>query len=83
MNKVALITGASKGIGNPIAIKLAEIAYYLLIVGRNKSQLVSTKNEVEKSKVKCSITEAGLAEPDAPVFLINEVIHLFVNHFFR
>lgn len=77
MKKVALLTGASKGIGKTIAIQLARIGYNMLIVGRNRNQLLQTQNEVEKFKVKCSIMEADLSTADAPLLVIQEVIRVF------
>lgn len=74
MNKVALVTGASKGIGKVIALKLAEIGFDLMLVGRDESQLIATKNEVEKHNVKCAYTEADLSSADAPALIIREVI---------
>lgn len=77
MNKVALITGASKGIGKAIALQLAQIGYNMLIVGRNRKQLLHTQNEVEAYKVKCSILEADLSKAEAPSKIIQEVIRVF------
>lgn len=77
MDKIALITGASKGIGKTIAIKLAEIGYNMLIVGRNRNQLIETQSKVEKQKVKCAIMEADLLTPEAPLLIIKEVIRIF------
>ncbi len=37
--KTALITGASKGIGQHLAIKLAELGYITLLIGRNSEDL--------------------------------------------
>ena len=44
-NKVAIITGASKGIGKAIAIGLAKMEYQTVLIGRNKKDL----NEVVQS----------------------------------
>lgn len=77
MNKVALITGASKGIGKTIALKLAEIGYDMLIVGRNRNQLNQTQSEVEKHKVRCLILDVDLSKVGTPIFIIQEVIHGF------
>lgn len=77
MNRVALITGASKGIGKVIAIQLAKMDYNLLIVGRNCDQLLQTQNEAEKYGVKCIVMEADLSQPEMPVKIVQEVIRVF------
>jgi 3-oxoacyl-[acyl-carrier protein] reductase len=77
MNKVALITGASKGIGKVIALKLAEIGFDLLITGRNEKQLLQTKAEVEKCQVQCAIISTDLEAPDAPTIIIQEAIRVY------
>jgi 3-oxoacyl-[acyl-carrier protein] reductase len=77
MNKIALITGASQGIGKVLAIKLGQIGFDMLIVGRNRDQLLQTKSEVEKSKVSCSILVADLSAPDSPLLIVQEVIKIF------
>lgn len=75
MSKVALVTGASKGIGKVIALRLARIGYNLMIVGRNKAELFNTQNEVEKYNVKCVLTIADLAEAEAPQLVVNNAIN--------
>lgn len=77
MRKVALMTGASRGIGKVVALKLAEMGYNLLIVGRNKNQLQNTKNEIEKNKVNCAFVEADLSLESTPAFVVNEAIREF------
>ena len=77
MNKVALITGASRGIGKTIALKLADMGYDLMIVGRNQDQLIQTKVEVERHMVKCDVMVADLSIPEAPEFIIKEIIRVF------
>lgn len=47
MKKIALITGASSGIGKAISEKLAEASYKLIISGRRTERLVKLKNELE------------------------------------
>ena len=77
MNKVALITGGSKGIGKAIVLKLAGIGFDLMIVGRNQDDLLSTQNEAEKYDVKCEILSAELSNEDAPKLIVSEVIRVF------
>lgn len=61
---LALITGASSGIGKALARKLAEENYNLLIHGRNKDALQALKEELEKnSSSSCEILQADLSLP--------------------
>ena len=49
MGKVALITGATRGIGKQIAIKLAKEGYDIAINYRKENEeLANTKAEIEK-----------------------------------
>ncbi len=45
-NKIALITGASKGIGETIAFGLSELNYETILIGRNKEDLNSVAKEI-------------------------------------
>ena len=50
MEKVALITGATRGIGKQIAITLAKEGYNIAINYRDENkQVLDTKNEIERS----------------------------------
>ena len=58
--KSAIITGASKGIGKAIALKLAALSYSLVLVGRNKEHLANIKSEIEKMGGRCKILSLDL-----------------------
>ncbi|WP_294141366.1 SDR family NAD(P)-dependent oxidoreductase [uncultured Sanguibacteroides sp.] len=51
MNKIALITGATSGIGKATAIKLAEADFDLIITGRRGDRLHTLENELQKKGV--------------------------------
>lgn len=54
MSKIALVTGASSGIGQATAVKLAESGYNLIICGRRQERLDALKEELS-GKVKTHI----------------------------
>ena len=52
-NKVALVTGAGKGLGKACAIALAEAGANLIIISRTKKDLNQVSKIIKKFKVKC------------------------------
>jgi NAD(P)-dependent dehydrogenase (short-subunit alcohol dehydrogenase family) len=48
-NKVALITGASKGIGKAIAIGFGKMKFQTVLIGRNTDDLKNTADEIVKA----------------------------------
>ena len=59
--KIALVTGAGKGIGKASAIALAEAGADLIILSRTKSDLEKVKKQIVKLKRKCAIYECDVA----------------------
>jgi len=45
-NKIAIITGAGKGIGKAIALGLAGLGYQTILTGRNRADLESISSEI-------------------------------------
>ena len=52
-NKIALVTGAGKGLGRACAIGLAEAGANLIIISRTKKDLDQVAKIIKKFKVKC------------------------------
>tara|TARA_B100001123_G_C15299596_1_gene1020539 strand:+ start:1165 stop:1932 length:768 start_codon:yes stop_codon:yes gene_type:complete len=52
-NKIALVTGAGKGLGRACAIALAESGSNLIIISRTKKDLEQVAKIIKKFKVKC------------------------------
>lgn len=63
MNKVALITGAARGIGKEIAMTLAEAGFDIALNYRTKTdELVELKNSIEENKVKCLMVQGDVSK---------------------
>ncbi|MDD3357265.1 MAG: SDR family oxidoreductase, partial [Dysgonamonadaceae bacterium] len=75
--KIALITGASGGIGTSIANRLSGMGMHLVITGRNAEKLEILKKEIEKSGTKAHMIVADISVPDTPKQLIRETIQIF------
>ena len=52
-NKIALVTGAGKGLGKACALALAEAGTDLIIISRTKKDLDAVSKLIRKFKVKC------------------------------
>ena len=74
MKKVALITGASSGIGKEFANIHAEKGGDLIIVARSKDKLKKLKAELEsKHSVKVMVIAKDLSVPEAPKEIYDEI----------
>lgn len=69
---IALVTGASRGIGRTIALELAKLGYDLAIVGRNGSSLAETASLAGNARVHC--IEADLSDPASAERIVSETV---------
>ena len=62
-NKVAIVTGGSRGIGKAICIMLAKNGYDVLLNYRNDTEAaLETKKEVEKNNVNCKLLQFDISD---------------------
>ena len=63
-NKIALISGCSRGIGRALALALAKRGVHLILLSRTESELQSLAEEVKKHGVKSWVFVADVTKPD-------------------
>ncbi len=77
MEKVALITGGSRGIGLGIATQLAKEGWHLAINGIRAEQSVDTLNDLRKLGAKVLYCQGSVADTAIQQRIIHEVINAF------
>lgn len=78
MNKVALITGATRGIGKQIALTLAKEGYNIALNYRKENEeLENVKKEIEENGVKCLGVKGDVSCFEDCEALVKQVIDTF------
>ncbi len=75
--KVAIVTGASRGIGRGIALRLAEEGCNVAICARGEETLREAAEEIEAQGVDCLAVSADVTEPGEPERLVAETAERF------
>ena len=80
MSKVALITGATRGIGKQIALTLAKEGYDIALNYRKESdELTSIKKEIEENNVRCLLVQGDVSNFEDCERFVKEIIAKFEN----
>lgn len=78
MSKVALITGATRGIGRQIALTLSKEGYDIALNYRKENEeLESIKKEIEENKVKCLAIQGDVSNFDDCEKFVKQVMETF------
>ena len=78
MDKVAMITGATRGIGKQIALTLANEGYNIVLNYRTKNdELIQAKNEIESKNVKCLTVQGDVTNFEDCKQMIESAIKKF------
>ena len=78
MSKVALITGAARGIGREIAMCLAKDGYDIALNYRSENaSLINVKEEIESNGVKCLLVKADVSKFEESENMVKETIEEF------
>lgn len=75
--KVAIVTGASSGIGEATAIKFAEEGANVVLVARSKDRLDSMVAELKGRSLSAMGVPGDLSKPDFPATVVKEAVQEF------
>src|SRR5271155_3731404 len=76
-NSVAIVTGASQGIGRATAIRLARDFSALILVARNRASLEETAAAVKAAGAEALVIDADLGEVEAAPVVIDRALAAF------
>lgn len=73
--KVALVTGASRGIGRAITVRLAQLGASVALAARDETALRNVAGELERVSPKASIHVLDISRHESAPALVEQVIH--------
>lgn len=76
-NSVAIITGASQGIGRATAVRLARDFSALVLVARNRAHLQETAEAVKTAGAETLVIDADLSEPTSAQSVVDQTLSTF------
>lgn len=76
-NKVALVTGAGRGIGKAIALELAAAGADIVFTNRTASLAEATQAEIEALGRKCLAVQADSADPEQVDAMVKQALEVF------
>jgi NAD(P)-dependent dehydrogenase (short-subunit alcohol dehydrogenase family) len=77
IKKVAVITGASRGIGKAVALDLAQQNYIVILVAKNKTKLEEVANQINKNGGEAIFYSLNVAAYDEVETCVNKVLKAY------
>jgi NAD(P)-dependent dehydrogenase (short-subunit alcohol dehydrogenase family) len=76
-DKVAIVTGGSRGLGKEMAVALSEMGAKVVITARREEWLTPTYQEFQKQGAECLAVKADIAKPDDVQRIVAETLKLW------
>ena len=76
-DKVAIVTGSSRGIGKAIAMELAQNGANIILNGRNQEELYNAETEFLKNGYNVTAVAADISRPNQCNYLITETLKAY------
>ena len=76
-NSIAIVTGASQGIGRATAIRLAKDFSGLMLVARNEEELKGTAEAVRSEGAKAEFLDLDLSKREVPGIVVSKTLEIF------
>jgi 3-oxoacyl-[acyl-carrier protein] reductase len=81
-NDISIVTGASRGIGRAIALRMAEEGHNVMITARDETKLKQLKEEIKTKNVECEYFAGDVADEKFVNSSVKQIIKQFgkVDH---
>jgi len=79
MGKTIIITGAGKGLGKAITLRLARMEHRFLLVGRNEADLAQLCDDAKALNSEATYVVADLARPESAEIIVKACIETYAS----
>jgi NAD(P)-dependent dehydrogenase (short-subunit alcohol dehydrogenase family) len=74
-SQIALVTGAARGVGEAVSLRLASLGAHVILVARDTERLNQVLSQIEKSQGQATAIPCDLTDPSAIARLAEQVAH--------
>jgi NAD(P)-dependent dehydrogenase (short-subunit alcohol dehydrogenase family) len=72
-SQIALVTGAARGVGQAVSLRLASLGAHVLLLARDTERLNQVRSQIEKSQGQATVLPCDLTDPAAIARLAEQV----------
>jgi 3-oxoacyl-[acyl-carrier protein] reductase len=72
-SQIALVTGAARGVGEAVSLRLASLGAHVLLVARDTQRLNEVRDRIQTNKGQATVLPCDLTDPDAIARLAEQV----------